>query len=258
MGIHPEYFTGYQRVDDPNVHAVFSREWKFSDEIAGPTRGLDSTEMMDRLQKNTGEIKAMYVLDENPVLSGPDLAESREAFSHLEFVVVQDIFQNETAEFADVVFPAVCFAERDGTQTNTERRVQRLQKAQEGIGEAKQDWEILTLLAEKMGYAEQFPWKSYREIFAEIVRMTPIYAGMTYDEVGRPEGMQWPVTEAGSEQLYAERFATANGKARFIPAEWTRTCEHTTPEFPFLFSMGMCIFHWDTGKMTSSSTQTAN
>jgi formate dehydrogenase major subunit len=258
MGILPEYFTGYQRVDDPKVHAAFSREWKFSDGIAGPTRGLDSTEMMDRLQKNTGEIKAMYVLGENPVLSGPDLAESRETFSHLEFVVVQDIFLNETAEFADVVFPAVCFAERDGTQTNTERRVQRLQKAQDGVGEAKQDWKILALLAEKMGYAEQFPWKTYREIFAEIVQMTPIYAGMTYDEVGRPEGMQWPVTEAGSEQLYTERFATANGKARFIPAEWTRTCENMTPEFPFLFSMGRCIFHWDTGKMTRSITQTAN
>lgn len=258
MGILPEYFTGYQRVDDPEAHAFFSREWKFTDGIAGPTRGLDSTEMMDRLQKNTGEIKAMYVLGENPVLSSSDLTQSREAFAHLDFVVVQDIFQNETAEFADVVFPAVCFAERDGTQTNTERRVQRLQKAQEGIGEAKQDWEILTLLAEKMGYAEQFPWRSYGEIFAEIVQMTPIYAGMTYDEVGRPEGMQWPITKAGSEQLYAEKFATANGKARFIPAEWTRTCEHTTPEFPFLFSMGRCIFHWDTGKMTRSSTQTAN
>ncbi len=179
MGILPEFFTGYQRVDDPAAHAFFSREWGFSNSIAEPRRGLDSTEMMERLQNDTGEIKAMYVLGENPVLSGSDFATSREAFSHLEFVVVQDIFLNETAEFADVILPAVCFAERDGTQTNTERRVQRLQKAQDGLEEAKQDWEILALLAEKMGYAEQFPWKSYEEIFAEIVRLTPIYSGMT-------------------------------------------------------------------------------
>jgi formate dehydrogenase major subunit len=258
MGILPDFFTGYQRVDDPAAHAFFSHEWRFSDGIAGPSRGLDSTEMMERLQNDTGEIKALYVLGENPVLSGTDLAKSREAFSHLEFVVVQDIFLNETAEFADVVFPAVCFAERDGTQTNTERRVQRLQKAQDGLGEAKQDWEILALLAEKMGYAEQFSWKSYGEIFAEMVRMTPIYAGMTYDGLKSPEGMQWPVSEAGSEQLYADRFATANGKARFIHADWTPICETTTPEFPFLLSMGRCIFHWDTGKMTRSSVPTAN
>ena len=258
MGILPEYFTGYQRVDDPDVSAQFSREWKFADGIAEPKRGQDSTEMMEHLQKNTGEIKVMYILGENPVLSGPDLERSREAFSNLEFVVVQDIFQNETAEFADVVFPAVCFAERDGTQTNTERRVQRLKKAQDGPGETKQDWKILTLLAEKMGYAEQFPWKTYEEIFAEIVRITPIYAGMTYEGVERPEGMQWPVGQGGSEQLYAENFSTESGKARFIPADWTRICDATTPEFPFLFSMGRCIFHWDTGRMTKSRSETAN
>ncbi len=253
MGAQPFYFTGYQRVDDPAVHTKFETAWNFPDGIAKSKIGYEITEMMDILIAGTGELKAMYVMGENPVLSDLDMNHAKAALDNLEFLVVQDIFMTETCAYADVVLPAVCFAERDGTQTNTERRVQRWHKAAEGPGETMADWQIIAKIAAAMGYPDQFAWKSFSEVFEEIASLTPQYQGINYTRLEKPEGLQWPCPTSGhpgTPYLYAERFATPDGRGVFLPAEWQPPTETPDAEHPFLFTTGRCIFHWDTGSMT--------
>ncbi len=206
MGAQPFFFTGYQRVDDGAVQKKFANAWNFSDGIAPAKVGYEITEMMDTMLSGNGELKAMYIMGENPVLSDLDINHAKNALEKLEFLVVQDIFLNETAAYADVVLPAVCFAERDGTQTNTERRVQRWHKAAEPPGQAKADWEIIAAVASKMGYAEQFAWTSYADIFTELASLTPQYAGIAYDRLTSADGVQWPCPSQehpGTPYLYA-------------------------------------------------------
>lgn len=259
MGAQPFYFTGYQRVDDAVVHKKFTDAWQFPDGIAPAICGYEITEMMDTLISGSGELKAMYIMGENPVLSDLDINHAKAALTNLEFLVVQDIFFNETCEFADVVLPAVCFAERDGTQTSTERRIQRWHRAATPPGEAKADWRIIADIAAALGYADQFPWSSYDEIFTEIASLTPQYAGLDYDRLETPDGMQWPCPTAvhpGTPHLYTDRFATADGLGIFLPAVWHSPGETTDTEYPFRFTTGRCIFHWDTGTMARKSTST--
>ncbi|MDV0441843.1 formate dehydrogenase subunit alpha [Methanorbis furvi] len=263
MGAQPFYFTGYQRVEDADVHKKFEEAWSFSDGIAPAKTGYEITEMMDSLISKSGELKAMYIMGENPVLSDLDINHAKAALEQLEFLVVQDIFLNETAGFADVVLPAVCFAERDGTQTNTERRVQRWHKACEPPGEAKADWEIIASIASAMGYAEQFSWKTYAEVFDELASLTPPYAGISYDRLASADSIQWPCPSgdhSGTQILYTDTFATADGRAVFLPAVRQIENEKTDEQYPFLFTTGRCIFHWDTGSMTrkSSAANTGN
>ena len=259
MGAQPFYFTGYQRVDAPVVHAGFTAAWNFPDGIAPPIPGYEITGMMDTLISGSGELKAMYVMGENPVLSDLDISHAKSALANLEFLVVQDIFPNETCAFADVVLPAVCFAERDGTQTNTDRRVQRWHKAVDPPGDAKPDWRIIADIACAMGYRDQFAWTSYADIFDEIASLTPSYAGLTYHRLDYPDGIQWPCPKPGhpgTPHLYADRFATPTGRARFLPAEWQPPAETVDAAYPFRFTTGRCIFHWDTGTMTRNSSCT--
>jgi len=257
MGAQPFYFTGYQRVDDAFVHKKFSDAWHFPDGIAPAVCGYEITEMMDILISGSGELKAMYIMGENPVLSDLDINHAKAALNNLEFLVVQDIFLNETCEFADVVLPAVCFAERDGTQTNTERRVQRWRRAASPPGEAKADWRIIADIAAALGYADQFSWTSYDEIFTEIASLTPQYAGLGYDRLDTPDGIQWPcpsTSHSGTPHLYADQFATADGLGIFLPAEWHPPSEIIDTEYPFRFTTGRCIFHWDTGTMARKTS----
>ncbi|MCZ9311958.1 MAG: molybdopterin-dependent oxidoreductase, partial [Methanocorpusculum sp.] len=215
------------------------------------------TEMMDTLISGSGGLTAMYIMGENPVLSDLDVNHAKAALTNLEFLVVQDIFFNETCEFADVVLPAVCFAERDGTQTNTERRVQRWHRAASPPGEAKADWRIIADIAAALGYADQFSWTSYDEIFSEIASLTPQYAGLDYGRLENPDGIQWPCPTAGhpgTPHLYADRFATADGLGIFLPAAWHPPGETTDTEYPFRFTTGRCIFHWDTGTMARKNS----
>ena len=196
MGALPVVFTAYQKVIDEAAHKKFSDAWGFPDGIAPPKNGYEVTTMMDVLADKPGELKCMFIMGENPMISDPDLHHVEKALKNLEFMVVQDIFMNETAELADVVLPACCYAEKDGTQTSTERRVQMWRKAVNPPGEARLDWQIIADIAAKMGYAKQFPWKSAEEIFTEMSKLTPSYAGMNYTRLNRPEAAHWPCPTA--------------------------------------------------------------
>ena len=261
MGALPNVFTAYQKVIDEAAHKKFADAWGFPDGICEPKLGYEVTTMMNVLTDNPGELKCMYIMGENPMLSDPDINHVREALESLDFLVVQDIFMTETCELADVILPAACYAERDGTQTSTERRVQRWRKAQNPPGEAKQDWQIICELAARMGYAEQFPFQSAEEIFEEIRRVTPSYAGMTYERLDRPEALHWPcptVEHPGTPILHREKFSSPDGLGVFAPIEWKPPAEVPDEEYPFVFTTGRILWHWHTGTMTRRSATLAN
>jgi predicted molibdopterin-dependent oxidoreductase YjgC len=184
MGALPNVLTGYQAVTDPEKRKASEAAWGVSALPAKP--GLTMGEMMST--KPDGGVKAMYIMGENPIMTDPDMRHTRQSLTNLEFLVVQDIFPTETAVIADIILPATAFAEKDGTFTNTERRVQRVRKAVEPPGEAKPDWEIITLLAEKMGH--RFGYKNPEQIMKEIAYLTPIYGGIHYDRLDG-YGLQW-------------------------------------------------------------------
>ena len=256
MGALPVVFTGYQKVIDEAAHKKFADAWGFPDGICEPKNGYEVTVMMDVLTDRPGELKCMYIMGENPMLSDPDLTHVKHALESLEFLVVQDIFLTETAELADVVLPAACYAERDGTQTSTERRVQMWRKAQNPPGEAKEDWQIISELAAKMGYAAQFPYRSAEEIFNEVAKVTPSYAGMTYERLSKPEALHWPCPAAdhpGTPILHTAKFAHPDGLGIFTPIEWKPPAEVPDAEYPFVLTTGRVLWHWHTGTMTRRS-----
>jgi formate dehydrogenase major subunit len=256
MGALPVVFTGYQKVTDAAAHKKFADAWGFPDGICEPKNGYEVTVMMDVLTDNPGELKCMYIMGENPMLSDPDLNHVKHALESLEFLVVQDIFLTETAEMADVVLPAACYAERDGTQTSTERRVQMWRKAQNPPGEAKEDWQIISELAARMGYAKQFPYQNIEEIFTEVAAVTPSYHGMTYERLNRPEALHWPcpTTEhPGTPILHIGKCSHPDGMGVMHAIEWKPPAEVPDDEYPYLFTTGRCIWHWHTGSMTRRS-----
>lgn len=256
MGCLPVVFTGYQKVIDEAAHKKFADAWGFPDGIAEPKNGYEVTVMMDVLADKPGELKAMYIMGENPMLSDPDLHHVEKALKSLEFLVVQDIFLTETAELADVVLPASCYAEKDGTQTSTERRVQMWRTAQPPPGDAKVDWLIISELAAKMGYAKQFPYKSAEDIFNEVSKVTPSYAGMDYVRLSKPEALHWPCPtkeHPGSPILHIGKFSHPDGIGVFHPLEFKPPAEVPDAEYPYVFTTGRCIFHWHTGSMTRRS-----
>jgi len=187
MGALPNVVTGYQAVINPELRAKVCAVWGVKD-IPGKV-GLTIVEVMNAIEE--GKVKSLYIMGENPMVSDPDINHVRHALEHLDFLVVQDIFMTETAQLASVVLPAASFAEKDGTFTNTERRVQLLKPAVKPPGQAKPDWEIIGLIARKMG-VKGFDFKSQEEIFEEVRKTTPQYAGMTYARLSRPEALHWP------------------------------------------------------------------
>jgi formate dehydrogenase major subunit len=256
MGALPVVFTGYQKVIDEAAHKKFADAWGFPDGICEPKNGYEVTVMMDVLADKPGELKCMYIMGENPMISDPDLHHVKKALENLEFLVVQDIFMNETAEMADVVLPACCYAEKDGTQTSTERRVQMWRKAQDPPGQAKLDWVIMKEIATKMGYGKQFPWNSAEEIMSEIARVTPSYGGMTYPRLNRPEALHWPCPAAdhpGTPILHKEKFAHPDGLGQFFAVPYKPAAEVPDAEYPFILTTGRCLWHWHTGTMTRRS-----
>ncbi|QSZ66619.1 formate dehydrogenase subunit alpha [Methanofollis aquaemaris] len=256
MGALPVVFTAYQKVIDPAVHKKFADGWGFPDGICESKNGYEVTVMMDVLTDNPGELKAMYIMGENPMLSDPDITHVEHALKSLDFMVVQDIFMTETAALADVVLPATCYAEKDGTQTSTERRVQMWHKAQEAPGQAKLDWQIIAELAAKMGYADQFPWQTSEEVFNEMRSLTPSYGGMTYERLEKPEALHWPCpTEEhpGTPILHIGKCSHPDGMGVMHPIEWKPPAEVPDEEYPLVLTTGRCIWHWHTGSMTRRS-----
>ena len=253
VGCIPTQYPGYFRASDGTAHRGLSRTWGFEDGICDPGDGYDISTLFEKLKNDTHEIKAMYLIGENPLISEPDLSSVSEGIKNLEFLVVQDIFFTETCQYAQVVLPAACWAEKEGTQTNTERRVQRIRKAVSPPGEAKPDWEIISLLARKMGYADQFPYQTAEEVFSEICTIVPQYRGMTWDRVGRPEGICWPCPDPehpGTSILHQETFSTPDGRGVFLPVDWKEPSDLPDTTYPFRLTTGRIIWHLHAGSMT--------
>ncbi len=245
LGALPDVFSGYQKVSDGEVRAKFARAWGVDELPAEP--GLTVVEALRAAGE--GEIKGMLIMGENPMLSDPDIRHVEEALKKLELLAVQDIFLTETAELADVVLPGASFAEKEGTFTNTERRVQRVRRAIAPVGESRPDWEILCQIARRAGY-ERMQYESAEAIFEEIAALTPSYHGMSYPRL-EPWGLQWPCPEPGhpgTPYLHAGKFA--RGKGHFSPAEYRPPDEPTDEQFDLLLTTGRIYFHWHTGSMT--------
>jgi predicted molibdopterin-dependent oxidoreductase YjgC len=210
------------------------------------TPGLTMTEMMDGALD--GRIRGLFIMGENPMLSDPDLHHVEKALDQIDFLVVQDIFLTETAQLADVVLPAACFAEKDGTFTNTERRVQRVRKAVSPPGQARSDWEIICNLSSKFGFPMAYSKTS--DIMDEIASVTPSYGGIRYRRIHK-KGLQWPCPTSdhpGTPFLHKGHFT--RGKGLFHPVEYTEPFEIPDTQYPLYLSTGRILYHWHTGTMT--------
>ena len=247
MGCTPNMYPGYQRVDVPAVKEKFEREWnvRLSDKV-----GLTATEMLQAV--TNGSLKAMYIMGENPVLSDPDMGHTIKALKELDLLVVQDIFMTETAELADVVLPAASFAEKDGTFTNTERRVQRVRRAVNSPGEARRDSVIIAELSKRLGY--DMTYHSDEAVFQEIGRLWPAMAGISYRRI-RKMGVQWPCPtpdHPGTPYLFKGGFP--RGKGRFTVVSYRPSAEVPDSEYPYILSTGRQLFQYHTGTMTRKTT----
>jgi len=244
LGALPNVYPGYQSVAEPAIKEKFENAWGAS---LSDKPGLTVTEMLDAAYD--GRIKALYIVGENPPLSEPDASHALEALKKVDFLVVQDIFLSETAQEADVVLPAASFAERDGTFTNTERRVQLVRKAIEPIGDSRPDWWIICQIAQRME-AIGFNFENSSQIMEEIASLTPAYGGISYARLEKG-GLQWPCpTEdhPGTPMLHSGIFT--RGRGHFVPLQYKPSAELPDREFPLLLTTGRRLYHWHTGTMT--------
>lgn len=243
MGALPGTYPAYQPVGKPEVIEKFENAWGVK---LSPKPGLTIPEMMDAIGK--GDIRFLYIMGENPMVSDPDTNHVKHTLEHTDFLVVQDIFMTETAELADVVLPAAAFAEKDGTFSNTERRVQRVRKAVEPVGNAKADWTILAELMYKLGYPKKY--NSPSQIMDEIATVTPSYGGIDYERL-ESGGLQWPCptkTHPGTAFLHKGTFS--RGKGMFKGIEHKGAAEQADEEYPFVLTTGRVLYHYHTGTMT--------
>ncbi|MCX6231750.1 MAG: formate dehydrogenase subunit alpha [Bacteroidetes bacterium] len=246
MGALPDVYPGYQKVNNPVAQEKFEKAWsvKLDNNI-----GITHTEIISEIEH--GNIKSLYQVGENPVISEADANHVKKALDKLDFFVVQDIFMTETAQYADVVLPAASFAEKDGTFTNTERRVQRIRKVIEPIGDSKPDWWICCEIAKRM-QAKGFEFSNAEEIAKEAFALTPSYVGISYDRIEN-EGLQWPCPtpeHAGTKYLHKEKFATPSGKAKFMPLTYKLSKELPDDEYPLLLTTDRSLYHYHTSTMT--------
>jgi len=245
MGALPNVYPAYQPVNNPALREKFEAAWGCS---LNPSPGMALTEMIPAAHE--GKLKAIYLMGENPVLSDPDANHVLEALKKLEFLVVQDIFLSETARLADVVLPATSFAEKDGTFTNTERRIQLVRKAIEPVGDCQPDWWITSQIARRMG-GKGFEYQHPSQIMDEIATVAPSYGGISYQRLDKEGGLQWPCpTEdhPGTPTLHTEMFA--RGKGKFMPLQYKPSAELPDDEYPLLLTTERSLFHYHTGTMT--------
>jgi len=246
MGALPNVYSGYQGVAEPILKEKFETAWECR---LSSVPGLALTEMIPAAYER--KVKAMYLIGENPSLSDPDITHVQEALRKLEFLVVQDIFLSETAKFADVILPAASFAEKDGTFTNTERRVQRIRKAIEPVGNSRPDWWIICQIAQRMG-AKGFEFEHPSQIMDEIAELTPSYGGISFNRLNDC-GLQWPCPtpeHPGTPTLHTQLFTIRGGRGRFIPLEYKPAMELPDDDYPMLLTTGRSLYHFHTGTMT--------
>ena len=245
MGALPNVYSGYQLVTDKQVAEKFGKAWAVK---LSPKPGLTLVEMMGAA--HTGSLKAMYIVGENPMLSNPDINHVKASIEALDFLVAQDIFLSETAKLAEVVLPASSFAEKEGTFTATDRRVLRVRKVIDPVGESKPDWLITSELAQRMG-SNQFDYSSPRDIMKEIARLTPIYGGISYDRLDSGEVLAWPCPTSGHPGTkFLHKGAFTRGKGRFFAIDFRQPAEMPDDEFPFILTTGRLMFQYHTGTMS--------
>lgn len=246
MGGLPNVFSGYQPVADEAANKKFSEAWG-RDLPKKP--GLTISDMIPAMEE--GKLKALYVVGENPMVSDPDLHHVERALQKLDILIAQDIFLSQTAKLAHVVLPGASFAEKSGTFTNTERRVLLVRQAIPLLGEARQDWQITQELSNRLGYPMNYA--SPGEIFEEVRRLTPSYAGMTYERL-QAQGLQWPcptLEHPGTQYLHKDRFT--RGKGLFHAIDYKPPAELADQEYPLLLTTGRSFVHFHTGTMTRVS-----
>ncbi len=251
----PNVYPGYQLVSDPVIREKFEKHWGTS---LDPEPGLTTMEMVDAAE--TGAIKGYYIMGENPMMSEPDLLHARHVMENLEFVLYQDIFMNETGEYADVILPAASFAEKDGTFTNSDRRVQLIRPGILSPGEARPDWIIIQDLAsrveEKLEVKNSigFDFENPSQIWDEMAELTPTFQGISHERVQKEDGVHWPCPtpdHPGTPYLFAESFP--RGKGALTPLAYRPSLELPDDEYPLILSTGRVLYHWHGGTMTRRS-----
>jgi formate dehydrogenase major subunit len=245
FGAMPDRFPGYQFVSDDAVRAKFEAGWGVK---LSANKGLNNHQMVDAALE--GKLKAMYVKGEDMSTADSNQNLVHSAFEQLEFFVVQDCFFTDCCRYADVVLPASPALEKDGTFTNTERRIQRLYQALDPLGDSLPDWQIIQLVANKMGAGWKYTHPS--QILEEAARLTPLYAGATYERLEGWNSLCWPIAEDGTDTplLYTEKFHFPDGKARFYVLEQTPMTELATEEYPYHLNNGRLLEHFHEGHMT--------
>jgi len=248
MGALPTDYPAYQKVANPEMKAKFEKAWGVEGLSEKP--GYTVTKVMDAVLE--GKVKGMYIIGENPMVSDPNTAHVEHVLKSLDFLLVQDIFMTPTAELADIVLPAATFAEKEGTFSNTERRVLRVREAIKPSGNSKPDWAILCEIANRCG--ANWNYASPKEIMEEIITVTPSYGGITYDRLDETGGLQWPCPNAehpGTRFLHSGKFS--RGLGQFKGIEWQAPAENPDAEYPLILSTGRSLFHYHTGSMTRRS-----
>ena len=257
MGGLPNVYTAYQPVTSEEAHGKFESAWGAT---SSTKVGLTVTEMIPGILD--GKIKSLYIIGEDPVMSDPDTNHIRKCLSSVDFLVLQEIFPSETAAYADVLLPGSSFAEKTGTFTNTERRVQMVRQAIEPLGDSKPDWWILSQLAKKLlarisdrvrKDAPHAGWEysNTSEIMSEINALTPSYGGITHARLEAGERLQWPCPTAdhpGTSILHTKQFT--RGKGKFMPIDHVPPAERPDDEYPMVMSTGRVLYHWHGGQMT--------
>ncbi|SFG63554.1 formate dehydrogenase subunit alpha [Oribacterium sp. WCC10] len=247
MGAMPTDFPGYQKVDNEDVRLKFEKAWGVK---LNRTPGLKATEVFPAAIE--GKIKGLYICGEDPIVSDPDTHHIIKALESLQFLVVQDLFMTKTAEYADVILPALSYAEKEGTFTNTERRVQRIRKAVELPGEMRADTDIIIDLMNAMGYKQ--PYLTPSEIMDEIAELTPSFHGISHSRLDSGESLQWPCPDKdkpGTDIMHKGH--PVRGKALLYPAEFRDSDELPDEEYSFILMTGRILYHYNASAMTSRS-----
>jgi formate dehydrogenase major subunit len=245
FGSMPNVYSGYQKVDDPEIRTKFETEWGV---VLPTSTGKDNHEMMEAILD--GKIKSLYIKGEDTVTSDGNANYVAEALRAVEFFIVQDINFSETARYADLILPACPSLEKEGTFTSTERRIQRIYQVMKPLGEAKPDWEILQLIANRMG--GKWNYKHPSEVMDEVARLTPMFAGVNYERLEGYKSLQWPVRADGTDSpvLFTERFNFPDGKARLFPVNYIPPSEETSTVFDLHLNNGRLLEHFEQGSMT--------
>lgn len=247
MGALPTDYPGYQKVDNDEVRQKFEKAWGVT---LNPKPGLKATDVFPAAIK--GDIKGLYICGEDPIVTDPDTEHIKKALNSLDFFVIQELFMTKTAEYADVILPGVSYAEKEGTFTNTERRVQRIRTAVKLEGDARLDTDIITDLMNAMGYPQ--PRLTASQIMDEIASVTPSFAGISFERLDNGETLQWPCKDrqsTGTPIMHAGH--PVRGKALLYPAEYKPASELPDDDYPFFLTTGRILYQYNAAAMTSRS-----